>query len=65
MRSEGMFAQARAAGLDVEGLGQRMTMRKQELLAQFKTKGLATPTARSFTGHDLKQGSPVEEGARA
>ena len=65
MRSEGLFAQARAAGVDVDSLGERMTARKQELLAQFKTNGLPTPTTRAFTGHELKQGEPVEEGAPA
>jgi hypothetical protein len=65
MRSEGLFAQARTAGVDVEGLGERMAARKKELLAQFKAEGLPTPTTRAFTGHDLKQGEPIEEGAPA
>jgi len=58
-RSEGMFAQARAAGLDLDGLGDRMASRKRELLAQFKTSGLPTPETRSFTGHEIHQGQPV------
>jgi hypothetical protein len=65
MRSEGLFAQARAAGVDVDLLGERMAARKQELLAEFKAKGLPAPTTRAFTGHELKQGEPVEEGAPA
>lgn len=34
----GMFAQARRTDIDMEALGARMTMRKEELLAQAKTK---------------------------
>jgi hypothetical protein len=48
-RSEGMFAQARDAGLDVEALGEQMMARKEELLAQFKSDGLPTPQTRTFT----------------
>ncbi len=63
-RSEGMFAQARAAGLDLSDLGERLAARKKELLAEFKENGLPTPETRSFIGHDLSQGKPVEEAAR-
>ena len=59
MRSEGMFAQARDAGLDMEALGEQMAARKKELLAAFKANGLPTPETRSFTGHKLTQGQPV------
>jgi hypothetical protein len=58
-RSEGMFAQAREAGLDMDALGDKMAARKKELLAQFKAEGLPTPQTRSFTGHKLRQGEPV------
>jgi len=53
MRSEGMFAQARDAGLDVDALGQQMADRKKELLAQFKSDGLPTPQTRTFTGDTI------------
>ena len=59
MRAEGMFAQARDAGLDMDALGDRMAARKKELLAQFKANGLPAPKTRSFTGHKLVQGKPV------
>jgi hypothetical protein len=59
MRSEGMFAQARDAGLDMDTLGDEMAARKEELLAEFKAKGLPTPKTRSFTGHKLVQGEPA------
>jgi hypothetical protein len=48
-RSEGLFAQARAAGLDMDDLGARMQARKQELLAKFKTDGVPSPEMRTFT----------------
>jgi hypothetical protein len=48
-RSEGLFAQARAAGIDMDGLGARMQARKQELLAKFKTDGVPPPEMRTFT----------------
>ena len=48
-RSEGLFAQARAAGLDMDDLGARMKARKQELLAKFKTEGVPPPEMRTFT----------------
>jgi hypothetical protein len=59
MRSEGMFAQARDAGLDMVELGDRMATRKKELLADIKANGLPTPKTRSFTGHKLTQSQPV------
>lgn len=47
MRVEGMFSQAREAGVDVEALLGEMLARKQELTAQAKAGGLppAQPTA--------------------
>ena len=62
-RSEGMFAQARDVGLDMEALGEEMAARKEALLAEFKSKGLPTPKTRSFTGHKLKQGHTLEANA--
>ncbi len=37
---EGMFAQARASGVDLVALGEKMMARKQALLAQAKASGL-------------------------
>jgi hemerythrin superfamily protein len=59
-RSEGVFAQARDAGLDIDALGARLAARKKELMAQIQAEGLPHPETRSFTGHDLEQGEPVE-----
>jgi hypothetical protein len=60
-RSEGIFAQARTAGLDMDALGDRMLARKQELMAQFEAGGLPSPETRTFTGHDLEKSAPVDE----
>ena len=62
-RSEGLFAQAKEAGLDMDALGERMQARKQELLAEFKSAGLPTPETRSFHGPELKTGAPLQEPA--
>ena len=53
-RSEGMFAQAREAGLDTEALGDAMRARKAELLAELKADGLPVQQT-----HTMK-GAPVE-----
>ena len=64
-RSEGLFAQAKAAGVDVDALGARLAARKKELLAQIKSNGLPSPETRSFTGHKVIQKSPVGASAAA
>ena len=60
-RSEGIFAQARAQGLDMDELADRMKVRKKELMAEFKSNGIPAPETRTFTGHELEQGSPIED----
>jgi len=42
-RSEGMFAQARKAGLDMDALGEQMWAKKEELTAEYKARGLPLP----------------------
>ena len=42
-RMEGLFAQARKAGLDMDALGEQLSARKQELSESFKTSGLPKP----------------------
>jgi hypothetical protein len=39
MRSEGLFAEARDAGMDLDDLGDRLKARKAQLLAKFKEAG--------------------------
>ncbi len=62
-RSEGVFAQARAAGLDMNKLADRMKACKQQLMKEFKASGIPAPETRTFTGHELEQGSPIEDAA--
>jgi hypothetical protein len=59
MRSEGMFAQAKEAGLDMEDLGERMAARKKALLAEFKANGLPHPKTRTYIGNQIEHGAPV------
>jgi len=42
-RMEGLFAQARKAGLDMDALGDQLAARKQELTSQFESEGIPTP----------------------
>ena len=42
-RMEGLFSQARKAGLDMDGLGEQLAARKAELTRQFETSGIPTP----------------------
>lgn len=62
---KGTFAQARKAGVDMDALGEQLAERKKELLAQIKANGLPPPETRSFTGHKMRQGKPVDNEARA
>lgn len=56
-RSEGLFAEAKKAGLDMEGLAELLSVRKEELKAQFASCELPPPLTRTFVGHDLVQGA--------
>ena len=42
-RMEGLFAQARKAGLDMDALGDQLAARKEQLTAEFKANGVPTP----------------------
>src|SRR5215218_6356028 len=42
-RMEGLFAQARKAGLDMDALGEQLAARKAELIEQFKLSGIPEP----------------------
>jgi len=42
-RIEGMFSQARKAGLDMDALGEQLLARKNELIASYKASGLPAP----------------------
>jgi len=54
--SQGLFAQARAAGLDLVQLGTRMQARKQELMSQFETD-LPPPKMRTMTAITVQVGA--------
>jgi hypothetical protein len=47
-RMDGMFSQARKAGLDMDALGDQLRTRKEELIATYKAGGLAKPTPTTF-----------------
>ena len=49
-RVEGMFSQARKAGLDMDDLGQRMFARKEDLLEQAKAGGLGPAVTTTLNG---------------
>jgi hypothetical protein len=42
-RMEGMFSQARKAGLDMDALGEELRARKEALIAEYKASGLPKP----------------------
>ena len=42
-RMEGLFSQARSAGLDMDMLGEQLAARKQELLAEYEANGIPKP----------------------
>jgi hemerythrin superfamily protein len=64
-RSEGMFAQARNAGLDMDALGEQMATRKMELMEEFEANGLPAPETRTMQGGELNYGQPVDSSAFA
>lgn len=47
-RMEGMFSQARKAGLDMDALGDQLLARKEELIATYKASGLPKPETTTF-----------------
>lgn len=47
-RMEGMFSQARKAGLDMDALGDQLRARKKELIATYKAGGLTKPETKTF-----------------
>jgi hemerythrin superfamily protein len=42
-RMEGLFAQAKKAGLDMDALGEQLALRKTELTEEFKATGIPEP----------------------
>lgn len=60
---EGVFAQAREAGLDMDALAGRLKARKEQLMKKFEAEGLPAPTTRTFKGAKLQNGHKVEASA--
>ncbi|HEX4693384.1 hemerythrin domain-containing protein [Sphingomonas sp.] len=48
-RMEGIFSQARKAGLDMDALGDQLRARKEELVTRFEAEGLPKPETTTFT----------------
>jgi hemerythrin superfamily protein len=42
-RMEGLFSQARSAGLDMDALGEQLAARKQQLLTEYEANGIPKP----------------------
>ena len=47
-RMEGLFAQARKAGLDMDALGEQLAARKEELTETFKATGIPKPELKTM-----------------
>lgn len=60
---DGIFAQAKKAGVDMMDLGERLAARKAELTKEYKSAGIPTPQTRSMRGVELQIGRPVEVAA--
>lgn len=58
-RVEGMFAQARKGGLDMDMLGDKMAAEKIKLMAAYKSGGLPTPETPTLTTTSI--GHPANE----
>ena len=54
-RVEGMFAQAKKGGLDMDALGQTMAAEKKQLTASYKKGGLPTPETSTFKATSIGQ----------
>ena len=52
-RVEGMFSQARKAGLDMDALGEQMAAEKEQLIATYKAGGLPVPETPTLEGTRL------------
>ena len=52
-RMEGLFSQARAAGLDMDALGEELAMRKEALQAEIAANGLPEPQFRTMEAATL------------
>lgn len=58
-KRDGMFAQAKKAGLDLDEIGERLMARKKELKEEFAQDGLPTPKTRSMKGVKISIEHPL------
>jgi galactokinase len=58
-RVEGMFSQARKAGLDMDALGEAMAAEKKELIATYKSSGPPTPETPTLTATTIGQSAAL------
>ena len=52
-RMEGLFSQARNAGLDMDALGEQLAARKQDLLAEYEANGIPKPELTALEQTDV------------
>jgi hemerythrin superfamily protein len=52
-RLEGLFAQARKAGLDMDALGEQLAARKAELITEFEATGIPKPELKTMAEASL------------
>jgi hypothetical protein len=57
-RTDGMFAQAKKAGVDIKALGVQIMERKKELLEKIKSDGLPPPVTRTLRVPGPEKGPP-------
>ncbi len=53
-RVEGVFSQARAAGLEMDSLGEKMAAEKKQLMAAYEKGGLPTPETATLQATTLR-----------
>jgi hypothetical protein len=58
-RTEGMFAQAREAGIDMQALGDQLRARKDELIAEMSELAPPPPMTRTFHAHIMQGDLPA------
>jgi hypothetical protein len=65
-RNEGIFAKAKAGGVDVDEIARRLKARKAELVAHAEEGGLERPRPRSFVNAtEMERNMPREQSGKA
>ena len=58
-KRDGVFAQAKSKGLDLNALGEQMAARKKEILADINEDNLPTPVTITMNADALERGQPA------